>query len=66
MGFAKTPNCPACKAKGVEPYGAPDAGKEEGEQYPGCAASEPLFDKTFECPACGKTMLRFEFRGMWD
>lgn len=63
---AKTPKCPSCKAKGVEPYVAPDAGKEEGEQYPTCAASEPLFDAGFECPACGKKGLKFKFAGMWD
>ena len=64
--LAKTPKCPECKAKGVEPYVDPDAGKEEGEQYPSCAASEPLFEKHFECPACGKKSLKFEFAGMWD
>jgi hypothetical protein len=64
--LAKAPKCPECKAKGVEPYVDPDAGKEEGEQYPSCAASEPLFDKHFECPACGKKSLTFEFAGMWD
>jgi hypothetical protein len=64
--LAKAPKCPECKAKGVEPYGDPNAGKEEGEQYPSCAASEPLFDTTFECPACGKKSLTFAFAGMWD
>ena len=63
---AKTLKCPSCKAKGIEPYVDPDAGKEEGEEYPSCAASEPLFDSRFECPACGKKSLKFEFAGMWD
>jgi hypothetical protein len=49
---ARTLKCPCCKATGIEPYGDPDAGKEEGEEYPSCAASEPLFDALFECPAC--------------
>jgi rRNA maturation endonuclease Nob1 len=30
-----------------------------------CAASEPIFEKSFECPACGKKSLKFEFAGMW-
>lgn len=64
--LAKKPKCPDCKATHVEPYVDPDTGKEEGEAYPGCAASEPLFDSRFECPACGKRNLAFEFAGIWD
>jgi len=63
---AKILRCPKCKAKGIEPYVDAEAGREEGEQYPSCAASEPLFDARFECPACGKKSLTFEFSGMWD
>jgi len=63
---AKIPKCPECKSKDVELYVDPNAGKEEGEQYPSCAASEPLFDFRFECLACGKKSLKFEFAGMWD
>lgn len=63
---ARAPTCPSCKAKGVEPYVDPDGGKEEGEAYPSCATSEPLFDTRFECPACGKKSLTFEFAGIWD
>jgi len=67
--LAKTPACPTCRSKDIYSYVSyvdPDCGTEEGEQYPSCAASEPLFDKRFECPACGKNSLRFEFSGMWD
>jgi hypothetical protein len=62
---ANVPKCPDCKAKGVEPYVDSDTGKD-GEKYPSCAASEPLFEKAFECPACGKKSLTLEFAGMWD
>jgi len=32
----------------------------------GCAASEPLLEKIFECAACSKKGLKLEFAGMRD
>lgn len=60
---ARTLKCPACKATGIEPYIDPDAGNEEGEEYPSCAASEPLFgiigDGSDFCDVGSASLARF-------
>jgi len=63
---APTITCPTCRGEAVIPLVPPDSGCEEDEPFPNCQASEPLLEKSFPCPKCGRTQMRFRFAGMWD
>lgn len=57
--------CPTCRGQAV-PLVDPDEGCEDDEAFPSCQASEPLMEKPFSCPRCGRQRMRFRFAGMWD